>query len=112
MARSDLQALRTARLVVDTGIHAYGWTREQSIATLLASGCDEWLAASETDRYSAIPAQGLTYKLGQLEFDRLREQWLARGGGVSDFHDAVLALGSLPLATVRAELEAEADKAR
>jgi uncharacterized protein (DUF885 family) len=108
----DLQALRTARLVVDTGIHAYGWTREQSIATLLASGCDEWLAASETDRYSAIPAQGLTYKLGQLEFDGLREQWLARGGGVSDFHDAVLALGSLPLATVRAELEAEADKAR
>ena len=48
------QALRSARLVADTGIHAFGWTREQSIATLRASGCDEWAAAAETDRYALV----------------------------------------------------------
>ena len=69
----DQQALRAARLVADTGIHALGWTREQSIATLRASGCDEWLAAAETDRYAAIPGQALTYKLGQLELERVEQ---------------------------------------
>src|SRR6266511_3534171 len=70
----DLQALRAVRLVVDTGIHVFGWTREQSIAILRASGCDVWLAASETDCYSAIPGQALTYKLGQFEIEDLRKQ--------------------------------------
>jgi uncharacterized protein (DUF885 family) len=101
----DLQALRAARLVVDTGIHALGWTRERSIATLRASGCDEWTAASETDRYAAIPGQALTYKLGQLEIEDLRQRWVAGGGGVRGFHDALLGLGLLPLASLRAELE-------
>jgi uncharacterized protein (DUF885 family) len=101
----DLQALRAARLVVDTGIHALGWTRERSIATLRASGCDEWTAASETDRYAAIPGQALTYKLGQLEIEELRQRWAAGGGEVRGFHDALLGLGLLPLASLRAELE-------
>jgi uncharacterized protein (DUF885 family) len=100
----NMQALRAARLVADTGIHAFGWTREQSIETLRASGCDEWLAAAETDRYAAIPGQALTYKLGQLELETLRKQWVARGGDVRDFHDALLGLGLLPLASLRAEL--------
>jgi uncharacterized protein (DUF885 family) len=103
----DLQALRTARLVADTGIHAFGWTRERSIATLRASGCDEWAAASETDRYAAIPGQALTYKLGQLELEVLREEWAAGRGDVRSFHDALLGLGLLPLASLRTELEAE-----
>jgi uncharacterized protein (DUF885 family) len=101
----DQQALRAARLVVDTGIHALGWTRERSIATLRASGCDGWLAASETDRYSAIPGQALTYKLGQLEIEDLRKRWVAGGSEVSGFHDALLELGLLPLASLRTELE-------
>jgi uncharacterized protein (DUF885 family) len=101
----DLQALRAARLVVDTGVHALGWTREQSIATLRASGCDEWLAASETDRYSAVPGQALTYKIGQLEIEDLRKRWVAGGSEVRGFHDALLGLGLLPLAGLRTELE-------
>jgi uncharacterized protein (DUF885 family) len=101
----DQQALRAARLVVDTGIHALGWTRERSIATLRASGCDEWLAASETDRYSAVPGQALTYKIGQLEIEDLRKRWVAGGSEVRGFHDALLGLGLLPLAGLRTELE-------
>ena len=101
----DQQALRAARLVVDTGIHAFGWTRERSIATLRASGCEEWPAASETDRYAAIPGQALTYKLGQLEIEDLRTRWVAGGGEVRGFHDALLGLGLLPLASLRPELE-------
>ena len=107
-----LQALRTARLVADTGIHALGWTREQSIATLRASGCDEWSAASETDRYAAIPGQALTYKLGQLEIEGLRTQWVARGGEVRGFHDTLLGLGLLPLGSLRTELQADKDRPR
>jgi uncharacterized protein (DUF885 family) len=83
-----------------------GWTREQSIATLRASGCDQSLAANETDRYAAIPGQALTYKLGQLEIEALRAEWVARGGDVRGFHDALLGLGLLPLADLRAELNA------
>jgi uncharacterized protein (DUF885 family) len=101
----DQQALRAARLVVDTGIHTLGWSREQSIATLRASGCDDWAAASETDRYSAIPGQALTYKLGQLEIEDLRARWVAGGGEVRGFHDTLLGLGLLPLASLRSELE-------
>jgi uncharacterized protein (DUF885 family) len=100
----NLQALRAARLVADTGIHAFGWTRARSIATLRASGCDQGEAANETDRYAAIPGQALTYQLGQLEIEQLRAEWVAGGGGVRGFHDALLGLGLLPLADLRAEL--------
>jgi uncharacterized protein (DUF885 family) len=100
----NLQALRAARLVADTGIHAFGWTRARSIATLRASGCDARDAANETDRYAAIPGQALTYKLGQLEIEQLRGQWVAGGGDVRGFHDGLLGLGLLPLASLRAEL--------
>jgi uncharacterized protein (DUF885 family) len=106
----DQQALRAARLVVDTGIHALGWTRGRSIATLRASGCDAWAAASETDRYSAIPGQALTYKLGQLEIEDLRKRWVAGGGEVRGFHDALLGLGLLPLASLQTELETAREK--
>jgi uncharacterized protein (DUF885 family) len=106
----DQQALRAARLVVDTGIHALGWTRERSIATLRASGCDAWAAASETDRYSAIPGQALTYKLGQLQIEDLRKRWVAGGSEVRGFHDALLGLGLLPLASLRSELETAREK--
>jgi uncharacterized protein (DUF885 family) len=101
------QAWRAARLVVDSGIHALRWSRQQSIDFLLGAGLTETDAVIETDRYIAWPAQALTYMLGQLEIRRLRTQLEARDGAAFDlpaFHDEVLGHGSLPLATLAREL--------
>ena len=103
----DAQAWRAARLVVDTGLHALRWTRQQSIDTLLAAGLTETDAVIETDRYIAWPAQALTYKTGQREIERLRREIAARDGASFDlreFHDQALGHGSLPLATLAREL--------
>ena len=103
----DAQAWRAARLVVDTGMHALRWTRQQSIDTLLATGLTETDAVIETDRYIAWPAQALTYKTGQREIERLRREIAARDGGgfdLREFHDQALGHGSLPLATLAREL--------
>ncbi len=103
----DGQALRAARLIVDTGIHAFRWTRDRSIAQLLEAGISETDTVIETDRYICLPAQALTYKVGQREIERLRQEAAARLGPAFDlraFHDAVLGHGSLPLATLAKEL--------
>jgi uncharacterized protein (DUF885 family) len=103
----DAQAWRAARLVVDTGMHALRWTRQQSIDTLLEAGLTETDAVIETDRYIAWPAQALTYKVGQREIERLRREISARDGEAFDlreFHDQLLGHGSLPLATLATEL--------
>ena len=103
----DAQAWRAARLVVDTGLHALRWTRQQSIDTLLAAGLTETDAVIETDRYISWPAQALTYKVGQLEIERLRRELTVRDGAAFDlreFHDQLLGHGSLPLATLAREL--------
>jgi uncharacterized protein (DUF885 family) len=103
----DAQAWRAARLVVDTGLHALRWTRQQSIDTLLAAGLTETDAVIETDRYIGWPAQALTYKVGQREIERLRREISARDGAAFDlreFHDQLLGHGSLPLATLAREL--------
>ena len=103
----DAQAWRAARLVVDTGLHALRWTRQQSIDTLLEAGLTETDAVIETDRYIAWPAQALTYKVGQREIERLRRELSARDGAAFDlreFHDQLLGHGSLPLATLASEL--------
>jgi uncharacterized protein (DUF885 family) len=103
----DAQAWRAARLVVDTGLHALRWTRQQSIDQLLAAGLTETDAVIETDRYIAWPAQALTYKTGQRELERLRREIAARDGRAFDlreFHDQTLGHGSLPLATLAREL--------
>jgi uncharacterized protein (DUF885 family) len=99
------QALRAARLVVDTGLHAQGWTREQAIQFLeehTAESPDE--CARETDRYIVWPAQALAYKLGQLEILKLRAEAKEALGPRFDlraFHDAVLANGAVPLPVLR-----------
>jgi uncharacterized protein (DUF885 family) len=101
------QAHRSARLVVDTGMHALGWTREQSIATLEEAGVPATDAAIETDRYITLPGQALSYKIGQLEVERWRREAAEREGDGFDlkrFHDRLLALGSLPLAALEREL--------
>ena len=102
---------RAARLVVDTGIHAQGWSRQQAIDYLNANTANA--AADnevEVDRYIAQPAQALSYKIGQLRFQALRDKAQAALGPRFDlrrFHDALLARGSLPLPL----LEREMDKA-
>jgi len=101
----DAQAWRAARLVVDTGIHAFRWSRERSIAQLLDAGLSTTDATIETDRYICLPAQALTYKVGQHEIVRLRAEAAAGLGDAFDlraFHDAVLSHGTLPLATLAA----------
>ena len=103
----DGQAWRAARLVVDTGLHAFRWPQERSIAQLLDAGLSETNALIETDRYICAPAQALTYKVGQREIERLRADAAARLGSAFDlraFHDAVLGHGTLPLATLTREL--------
>ena len=70
----DAQAWRAARLVVDTGLHALRWPRQQSIDFLRGAGLSETDAVIETDRYIAWPGQALTYKIGQREIERLRAE--------------------------------------
>jgi uncharacterized protein (DUF885 family) len=84
--------------VIDTGIHALGWTREQAQDYLRTHAPTQ--AQSEVDRYISWPAQALSYKMGQLKIIELRkkaEQRLGPKFDVRDFHDAVLRDGSLPL---------------
>jgi uncharacterized protein (DUF885 family) len=103
----DGQAWRAARLIVDTGLHAFRWTRERAISQLLEAGLSETDAVIETDRYVCQPAQALTYKVGQREIERLRRESAVRLGSAFDlraFHDAVLGHGTLPLATLAREL--------
>jgi uncharacterized protein (DUF885 family) len=103
----DAMAWRAARLVVDTGIHAKQWTREQGVAQMLAAGLSDTDANIETNRYITWPGQALTYKVGQREIERLRAEIAARDGARFDlraFHDAVIGHGSLPLAPLARQL--------
>jgi uncharacterized protein (DUF885 family) len=103
----DSQAWRSARLVVDTGIHAFGWDRDRCVRTLEEAGVPHLDAEVETDRYVALPAQALAYKLGQIEVERWRAAITEREGSgfsLTSFHDRLLALGSLPLGALEREL--------
>jgi uncharacterized protein (DUF885 family) len=99
--RLSSELFRAVRLVVDTGIHSKGWTREQVVDFFRKSGAiDEPTIQSETDRYIAWPAQALSYKLGQLKFRELRERARTELGAKFDirtFHDEMLNGGTLPL---------------
>jgi uncharacterized protein (DUF885 family) len=96
------QSWRACRLVVDTGIHALGWTRQQAIDYLLANtGLSRLDAENEVDRYIVDPGQALAYRLGQREITRLREEAQAALGPRFDlrrFHDVVLGDGAVTLA--------------
>src|ERR1700693_2476198 len=99
--RLSSELFRAVRLVVDTGIHSKGWTREQVVEFFRKSGAvDEPTIQSETDRYISWPAQALSYKLGQLKFRELRERAQKELGAKFDlrkFHDEMLDGGTLPL---------------
>ena len=108
--RLSSELFRAVRLVVDTGIHSQGWTRDQVVDFFRKSGAvDEPTIQSETDRYIAWPAQALSYKLGQIKFRELRERAQKELGPKFDlrtFHDEMLNGGTLPLDL----LEARTDK--
>ncbi|HET9346512.1 MAG TPA: DUF885 domain-containing protein [Candidatus Limnocylindrales bacterium] len=98
-------AWRACRLVVDTGLHALGWSRGRAIAYMLEhTALAENNIVNEVDRYLAMPGQALAYTLGQLELLRLRRESEAALGGAFDirgYHDAVLSEGAVGLATLR-----------
>jgi len=108
--RLSSELFRAVRLVVDTGIHSKGWSRDQVVEFFRKSGAvDEPTIQSETDRYIAWPAQALSYKLGQLKIRELRERARKELGPKFDirkFHDEMLDGGTLPLDL----LEARTDK--
>ncbi len=108
--RLSSELFRAVRLVVDTGIHAKGWSRDQVVEFMRKAGAvDEPTIQSETDRYIAWPAQALSYKLGQLKLRELRERAERELGPKFDirkFHDEMLDGGTLPLDM----LEARTDK--
>ncbi|MEO6407920.1 MAG: DUF885 domain-containing protein [Burkholderiaceae bacterium] len=95
------QALRAARLVVDTGIHAFGWSRSQAIEFMIErTGKQRPFVTSEVDRYISWPAQALAYMIGELKIIELRDRAKARLGERFDirrFHGIVLDQGSVPL---------------
>jgi uncharacterized protein (DUF885 family) len=99
--RLSSELFRAVRLVVDTGIHAKGWSREQVVEFMRKSGAvDEPTIQTETDRYISWPAQALSYKLGQLKIRELRDRAQKELGAKFDirkFHDEILDGGTLPL---------------
>jgi uncharacterized protein (DUF885 family) len=107
--RLSSELFRAVRLVVDTGIHSKGWTRDQVVDFFRKSGAvDEPTIQSETDRYIAWPAQALSYKLGQLKFRELRERAQKELGSkfqLRFFHDEMLDGGTLPLDLLEARTD-------
>jgi uncharacterized protein (DUF885 family) len=103
------EMLRAMRLVVDTGIHAKGWTREQSIDYMLShSGMSKTDATAEVERYIAIPSQATAYKIGALTIQRLRRKAEAELGpkfDIREFHAQVLDSGALPMTILEQKID-------
>ena len=105
----DDEMLRAMRLVVDTGIHSKGWSREKAIDYMLAnSAMGRTDATAEVERYIAIPSQALAYKVGALKIQDLRKKAESALGAKFDirkFHDQVLNTGSLPMPVLEAKID-------
>lgn len=101
MGMLSADSLRACRLVVDTGLHALGWSRQEAVDYMLAnSPMTEPIVRAEIDRYVVHPGQATSYMIGRLEIQRMRREAEARQGDrfdVKAFHSAVLDSGSLPL---------------
>jgi uncharacterized protein (DUF885 family) len=107
--RLSSELFRAVRLVVDTGIHDKGWSRDQVVEYMRAGGFDEPLIQAETDRYIAWPGQALSYKLGQITILRLREhakQELGSKFDIRTFDDEILSGGVLPLDVLQTRVNA------
>jgi uncharacterized protein (DUF885 family) len=103
------EMLRAMRLVVDTGLHSKGWTREQAIDYMLAnSDMGKTDATAEVERYIAIPTQALAYKIGALTILRLKDKaktQLGKKFDVREFHNQVLNTGALPLTVLEKKID-------
>jgi uncharacterized protein (DUF885 family) len=99
---------RAARLVIDTGIHRYGWSRQQAIDYLAShTALSQHEVETEVDRYISWPGQALSYKLGELTIRKLRSEAEAALGTRFDqksFHDRILALGAVPLPVLEQQM--------
>jgi uncharacterized protein (DUF885 family) len=100
---------RAIRLVVDTGLHSKGWSRQDVLDYMYAnSAVKEARAVSEAERYMAIPGQALAYKIGQMKIRELRtraEQRLGDRFDIVAFHSLVLSQGSMPLTLLERRVE-------
>jgi len=107
--RLEGELFRAIRLVVDTGLHSKGWTREQVLEYIDAnSATSDARAVAETERYIAIPGQALAYKIGQLQISELRaraERALGPRFDLRRFHTVILADGALPLDVLEAKVD-------
>jgi uncharacterized protein (DUF885 family) len=107
--RLTYEMWRAARLVIDTGIHAFGWTREQAMDYLRTrAALSEHEITTEIERYIAWPGQALAYKLGEMQIRRHRreaEEKLGPRFDQREFHDAILALGSVPLSVLEERMD-------
>ncbi len=106
--RLNSELFRAVRLVVDTGIHDQGWTRQQVIDYMHANDVNDALAQTETDRYIAWPGQALAYKMGQLTIRKLRTEAKAQLGtqfDIKSFHDEILNGGAMPLDLLQERVE-------
>jgi uncharacterized protein (DUF885 family) len=101
MGMYSADSMRACRLVVDTGLHALGWSREQAVRFMMEnSPLAEGVVRPEVDRYVVTPGQATSYMIGRLEIQRMRAEAEARQGDrfdVKQLHDAILGSGSLPL---------------
>ncbi|MCL7714712.1 DUF885 domain-containing protein [Stenotrophomonas mori] len=108
--RLTYEMWRACRLVIDTGVHHYGWSREQALAYLRDhTALSEHEVTTEVDRYISWPAQALSYKLGEIAIVRLRaqaEKALGERFDIKSFHDAVLEQGSVPLPVLEQQIQA------
>jgi len=108
--RLSYEMWRAARLVIDTGVHSKGWSRDQALAYLGdRTALSRREVETEVDRYISWPAQALSYKLGELTIRRLRTEAETRLGedfDIKSFHDTILETGSIPLSTLEARIEA------
>ena len=107
--RLDDEMLRAMRLVVDTGLHDKGWSRQQAIDYMLANSSQgKTDVVNEVDRYVAMPAQALAYKVGDIRIQRARkraETALGAKFDIRDFHEQVLMSGALPLEVLDAKID-------
>ena len=101
--------LRAARLVVDTGMHSKGWSRDQAIKYFRDTlGYSELEARAQIERYMVMPGQALAYKIGSLKIMELRQRAQAALGdkfSLPKFHEVVLDEGTLPLAVLEAKVD-------
>ena len=109
LGRLQAEMFRAVRLVVDTGLHAKRWSREQAIEYMVTNtGMTEDEVAREIERYVVIPGQATAYKTGQLALLDLRAEAEAQLGDqfdVREFHELVLMNGAMPLALLRKQVE-------